>query len=184
MRNLWLTDEQARAIVEHARSEQPREACGLLAGTDHRVLQVLPLPNSAADPIHHFRIDDHALIQTLYRIEQNGLSLLGIYHSHPNGDPIPSTVDIREAAYPDCAYVIAGLRGSPRLAAWDIRDAVVTPVELHTAPQPPEKRTEPLSRPQKAAIVVGAVLAFAFMLVLSLSLLPPAPIIVNLTPVP
>jgi proteasome lid subunit RPN8/RPN11 len=184
MRNLWLSEQQARAIVEHARSQQPREVCGLLAGTDERVVQVLPLENAAADPVHHFRIDDRALVEAVYGIEAQGLSLLGIYHSHPSGDPIPSTVDIREAAYPDCAYVIAGLRGSPRLAAWNIRDHVVTPVELHVGIQPPEKPGEPLSQAQKAAIIVGAVLAFVFMLVLSLSLLPPAPVIVNLTPIP
>lgn len=184
MHNLWLPEEQARAIVEHARAEHPREACGLLAGAGNRVSLVLPLPNSAADPLHQFRIDESALVKSVFEIEEKGLPLLGIYHSHPNGDPIPSSVDIREAAYPDCAYVIIGLLGSPQLAAWNIQNRVVTPVELSIGLEPPETRDVSLSQAQKAAVVAGAVLAFIFMLVLSLSLLPPAPVIVNLTPIP
>ena len=39
-------------------------------------------------------------------IRMAGLELLGIYHSHPNGENQPSPRDIERAYYPDAAYFI------------------------------------------------------------------------------
>ncbi|MFN8560671.1 MAG: hypothetical protein U0703_03335 [Anaerolineae bacterium] len=66
--------------------------------------------------------------------------------------------------------------GEARLSAWSMRYGQVTPVTVHVGDeQPPETRT--LSTAQKIAILVSAVIALILMIVLSLSLLPPAPII-------
>lgn len=177
MNTLWITDAQAQAILTQALAEAPREACGLLAGREGRVMAVVPVTNSAADPLHEYRIDTTALSTHLPQFEREGWSLLGFYHTHPTDDPLPSATDIARAAYPDLAYLIVGLRGAPRLAAWRIRYGVVEPVPVHVGDLPPAKQPEtvPLSDAQRFAIIVATLLAFGMLIGLSLILLPPAP---------
>lgn len=181
MKALWLTDEQAREILEHARAEAPREACGLIAGRSDRTLravEIIPVENSAADPLHRYEMDRAVLSRHLPRFERDGLELIGLYHSHPSGEPIPSPTDIVEAAYPDTAYVIVGLRGNaPNLAAWHIHYGMVNPVELHIGTLPPANVHDipPLSDAQRFAVIAAALLAFIVLVALSLYLLPAAP---------
>jgi proteasome lid subunit RPN8/RPN11 len=180
---LWLTPALAEKIARHALDLRLEEVCGVIAGVGEQAHQVIAIKNVANDPEHHFRLDERIFTQAMFDIERAGLSLIGIYHSHPNGDPIPSQTDIQQAHYSDTAYLIVGLRhGEPRLACWEIRPGEVNPVELHISPKAPLPQQQGLSRAEKTAIILAAVIAFAFMIILSLSLLPPAPIIV--TPLP
>jgi proteasome lid subunit RPN8/RPN11 len=177
---LWLTHDQADQISAHARAEAPREACGLIAGTDGRALDIVPVANAAADPLHHYLMDPAQMTRAMLGFERRGLGLIGIYHSHPHSDPIPSPVDVRQAAYPDTTYLIVGLKHpESQLAAWSIRAGAVERVDLHIGFEGPPELPRSLSRAQIAAIVLSAVLVVALMLALSLSLLPPAPVIVT-----
>ena len=173
---LWLTHEQAQALIRHARDDAPNEACGVIAGEKDCAAEIIPIPNAAADPQQTYYMDERALARALLSLERRGLSLLAFYHSHPSSETIPSPVDVRHATYPDTPYLIVGLKGEPRLAAWQIRYGDVTPVPLHIgfAPPAPAAHAEPTSA-QKAAILLGALIAFVLVLVLSLTLLPPAP---------
>jgi proteasome lid subunit RPN8/RPN11 len=171
---LWLTETQARAIADHALTEAPREVCGIIAGIKSRAVEILPIANVAAEPYHSYTMDARQYVQTLLALEARGLSLLGFYHSHPTGDPIPSDVDVKQATYPQTPYVIIGLKGQPRLAAWQIDYGQVTPIPLYVGLTPPENKVA-ITTAQKTAILMSALIAFALMIVLSLSLLPPAP---------
>lgn len=175
---LWLTPEQAEQIGRHALDERPDEACGIIGGVGERAHQIVPIPNRATNPRHHFYLDEKAFTEALFDFQRKGLSLIGIYHSHPKGEPIPSPVDIRQAAYPDTAYIVVGLKhGKPKLAAWNILVDRVNPVELYIGFDRPEPQDPPLSKAQKIVIIMAAVVAFLFVLFVSLSLLPPAPLI-------
>ncbi len=177
--HLWLPSTLAREMVLHARADAPHEVCGILAGRGAYVERVIPVANRAVAPHHHYQMDERQLTEVLFTLEAGGLELLGFYHSHPAGDPIPSPTDIREAHYPRTAYLIVGLRhAEPRLAAWEINHGDVLPVELvvgDVAPPIAENRT--FSPAQRMAIVVSMILAFLAVIVISLSLLPPAPTI-------
>lgn len=177
---IWLTEQQAQIIARHALADSPNEACGIIGGVGSRACEIIPTRNIALNPQHHYHIDEQGLTAALFGLQKAGLSIIGFYHSHPDGDFRPSLTDIEQAHYPDTAYVIIGLRDStPRMAAWQIKNREVSPVEIHIGLQPPDPVHEmlPISKAQKAAILVSAMLAFIFMLVLSLSLLPPAPAI-------
>jgi proteasome lid subunit RPN8/RPN11 len=176
---LCLSREQAQTIVDLAIQGMPYEVCGALAGTeDYQVKEVIPLPNIAITPDQRYRVGDKALSDSLFRIRRSGLKLLGFYHSHPRSDPIPSREDIRQANYPDVAYLIVSLHHpDARLAAWSIRFQRVLPVELYIDSQPPPNYPDELSQAQIAAIILSILIAFIFLIVLSLALLPPAPII-------
>ena len=175
---IWLTDEQARTITQHALGAAPCEACGLIGGRGSQAYVIVPVDNIAANPHNTYYMDPAALVETLFRFEQQGLSLIGIYHSHPGSEPVPSPVDIQQAHYPDVTHIIAGVHADAvDLAAWRLRGPQVDRVHLHIGPHPPENipSHEPLSPAQKAAVLLSAALAFLLLIVISVTLLPPAP---------
>lgn len=180
MTRLYLAPENARLIAQHVRREIPNEACGVLLGDQNEVKQIVPLLNIAVSPRNSYRIDDRSLVQTFFNAKRTGLAVMGFYHSHPKGDPIPSQTDIRQSTYPELPHLIVGMRsGEPHLAAWAIQYGQVQPIEVVLASKPAnEKPDEGFSSAQKFAIIMATIIAFVFMIILSLSLLPPAPLIV------
>lgn len=181
MKYIWFSESLSREMVAHVRAEAPKEACGILAGKNGQVMRVIPAANVASDPLHYYEMEAAALSRHLPGLEREGLELLGFYHSHPTGDPIPSPSDVAKATYPGTAYVIVGLKyGEARLAAWLIERRNVQRLNLHVGLYPPEPDAdEPLSPAQRFAVLGAALLAFLILIVLSLMLLPPAPIIPN-----
>jgi proteasome lid subunit RPN8/RPN11 len=176
MRRLWLTPALAQQIAQHGLEAYPREACGLIGGNGERGLSVMPVANSSPHPEHTFVMDGPGFVHAMRAMSQRGEDMIGIYHTHPHGDPIPSPVDIREAHYPDTIYVVVGLKNrQARLGAWHIRAGQVDLVELIVGDQPPPPPIKPISRTQVVAMVLGMILAFIFVLGLALALLPPAP---------
>lgn len=101
-----------RAMILHARREQPNECCGFLLGRGSRIQYALPMQNVSASATR-YRIDDaaHIVLRRWLRGMSPPLSIVGVYHSHPAGDAEPSDTDVREAMYPEWVYVIVGLRG-------------------------------------------------------------------------
>ncbi len=168
---LWLKPALAQAIVEHAKRDIPNECCGVIIGVGIEGQEVVAIPNIASQQDQHYRMDDQSLSEIFFRAQRENREIIGFYHSHPNGDPIPSQTDIHLAAYPNTAYVIVGLQGSEaQLAAWSIKSHEVKRVEMvvSTAKPPPEDATRSLI--QKRAIIAAVIIAMAFMLILSLSL--------------
>lgn len=181
---LWLTEAHIQAIVQQAMAEAPCEACGVIGGAGECADHIVSLPNVAADPQHFYKLDTTALEHTVRKFRNDGLSLIGIYHSHPRGEPILSPTDVQHAPPLSVTHLVIGLRhAEPRLAAWRVHDGQVDRVELHVGAHPPNSKPDAsLSRAQKAAIITSAVIAFILVLIISLSLLPPAPVIVTATP--
>src|SRR5688500_3282056 len=102
---LWMTPTQAEMIARQALDHRLQEVCGIIAGIGEQAQRIISIENAASDPVHFFRLDERSFTQAMFDIERAGLSLIGIYHSHPNGDPIPSQIDIQQANYPDSAYL-------------------------------------------------------------------------------
>ena len=82
-----------------AQAEAPRECLGLLGGVDERVQALYPLSNVAEDPERAYRADPLELLRAFRALDREGLSLLGLYHSHPRGPARPSDTDRALAAY-------------------------------------------------------------------------------------
>lgn len=93
----------------HVQQHLPEEACGLLAGTisgsEFLVDAVLPVENMLHSSVR-FQMEPYAQLAALNWIDKHGYLLAGIYHSHPNGPPHPSTTDLAEAFYPEAAYLV------------------------------------------------------------------------------
>ena len=125
-------------IVEHARAEAPKECCGMIASRDGEAVAVHRARNAAnsalryvMDPMEQYRLQE--------AIEEAGLDLGAIYHSHTRSDPVPSETDINLArlgdsdtpAFPGTLYLIVGVKGAePDLRLWSIVGNQVEQVEL------------------------------------------------------
>jgi [CysO sulfur-carrier protein]-S-L-cysteine hydrolase len=122
-----------QAIVDHARAEAPNECCGMIASRDGRAVSVHRATNAAASPLR-YEIDGLEQLRIQTEIEDAGLDLGAIYHSHTRSAPYPSQTDINLAFYPDSLYVIVGLAGDePDVRAFTIVDSKVQEVALEVA---------------------------------------------------
>lgn len=97
----------AEQIAAHARREHPREACGLLLGNGDRIELAIAAENVADDPERAFEIDPALLLQVHREARGGGPSLLGWYHSHPNGRAEPSAADAARASENGRIWLIA-----------------------------------------------------------------------------
>ncbi len=125
----------ARALIEQvvaqARAEAPNECCGLIAARDGVAVAVHPARNAARSPLR-YEMDGAEQYKLQSAIEDAGLDLGAIYHSHPRSPPLPSPTDVNLAFYPESLYVIVGLAGpEPEVRAWRIVDGQVSEAELH-----------------------------------------------------
>jgi proteasome lid subunit RPN8/RPN11 len=117
-------------IVAHARAEAPNECCGLIAARDGEAVAVHRARNAAASPLR-YEIDGMEQYRIQTAIEDAGLELGAIYHSHTRSDPLPSQTDINLAFYPDALYVIVGVKGPEAdVRAWKIADGQVAEGDL------------------------------------------------------
>ncbi len=113
LQRLRIPRDRWSEMVAHVESCLPEEACGFLGGRGEIVDIVLPVENASHSPIR-FRMDPEGQLRGMARLEDEGRSMLGIYHSHPRGPSGLSATDRDEAAYPECALVVL----SPTDGAW------------------------------------------------------------------
>lgn len=126
---LVLTIQQQQSIFEHALQETPNECCGILVGTasdEHRfVQQVHCLANVwEGERTHRFMIDAKVHLRLQREARESLLSIVGFYHSHPQGTANPSAFDA-ELAWPDHSYVIVSLRDGrvEEIKSWCLDEA-------------------------------------------------------------
>jgi proteasome lid subunit RPN8/RPN11 len=120
-------------IVAHARADAPNECCGMIATHDGEAVKVYPAANAAASPLR-YEIDGAEQYRIQMAIDDAGLDLGAIYHSHTRSDPYPSQTDINLAFYPDSVYVIVGVaKDQAEVRAFEIRDGQVSEVELRVS---------------------------------------------------
>jgi proteasome lid subunit RPN8/RPN11 len=118
-------------MVEHARQEAPNECVGLIASRNGAAAKLYRATNAAASPLR-FEIEGSEQIRYHNDIEDSGLELGAIYHSHTRTEPVPSQTDISFAeGWPGVLWVIVGLAGQqPDVRTWSIDGARVTEAEL------------------------------------------------------
>jgi proteasome lid subunit RPN8/RPN11 len=117
-------------VIAHARADAPNECCGMIASRDGVAVAVHRARNAAASRFR-YEIDGMEQYKIQSAIEDAGLDLGAIYHSHTRSAPLPSETDINLAFYPDAVYLIVGLAGEePDVRAWTIRDGQVSEAAL------------------------------------------------------
>jgi proteasome lid subunit RPN8/RPN11 len=106
----------------------PDECCGFFFGNEieerRTVTNVLIVNNSKeGDKKRRFEIAPKDYLNAERFADENGLQLLGIYHSHPNHPAIPSEHD-RVAAQPYFSYVIISVKDNEiaDTRSWKLND--------------------------------------------------------------
>jgi proteasome lid subunit RPN8/RPN11 len=132
MAEIRLARDVAAEVLNHARSNPDEECCGLLAGRQGAITQAFPAQNAAQHPATAYEIAPKELFRIMREIRAGGLEVIGIYHSHPNGDNQPSPRDVEQAYYPDAAYLILSPRtDAPEpIRAYSIREGRWTQLEI------------------------------------------------------
>jgi proteasome lid subunit RPN8/RPN11 len=122
-----LVDE----IVAHALEDAPNECCGMIASSNGEAVRVHRARNAAASPLR-YELDGMEQYRIQSAIEDDGLELGAIYHSHTRSAPYPSQTDINLAFYPDALYVIVGVQDpdAPEVKAYRIVDRRVSEAPL------------------------------------------------------
>ena len=116
------------AMIRHARSNAPIEACGLVAvGPDGRATLAYCMTNLDASPVA-YTLDPSEHIEALHHAESNGWHLAAVFHSHPNSPAVPSATDVAKALEPEWLYVIVGLArpDRPSVRGFRIVEGLVT----------------------------------------------------------
>ena len=118
-------------IVQQAIDELPNEACGLIAARDGAPVRLYRMRNADESPTT-YRLDPKEQLQTFDEIEDEGLDLFAIYHSHTHTEAYPSPTDRRQAFYPEAYYLLVSLaeRDNPVLRGFRILDGEVTEEEV------------------------------------------------------
>ncbi len=102
---LIIPDILQKEMIDHVSKTFPEEGCGLLFGKDQQVENVFPVTNQLHSPVR-FYMNPVELVNAFEFMDSSGLSLLGIFHSHPTGPQTPSETDIKEFNYPGVASII------------------------------------------------------------------------------
>jgi proteasome lid subunit RPN8/RPN11 len=115
-------------MIEDAKRTFPDECCGFMFGAEVEdvrfISAIVEVENCKdGDKRRRFEIKPTDYIKAERYAEENGLSLLGIYHSHPNHPSIPSEHD-RISAQPYFSYVIISVyeRQFRSLQSWLLND--------------------------------------------------------------
>ena len=114
-------------LDEHARAEEPNEACGLVVLRDGRAERYIPARNAAASP-YRFELETEP---ENWFLEDEGYEL-AVFHSHLSSPPRPSRTDVQNIGlWEGRPYLILSL-GTGDLAAWQIADGEIAALKLET----------------------------------------------------
>ena len=114
-----------RALEEHARAEEPNEACGLVVLEDGVATRYVRGRNAAASP---YRFELEVDPETWF-LEDDGYEL-AVFHSHLSSPPRPSRTDVENIGLWEGRPYLTLSLGTGELAAWKIQNSEVSPVQL------------------------------------------------------
>jgi proteasome lid subunit RPN8/RPN11 len=127
-----IANKHKKSIIEHALQSGQQEGCGILTGRNDRVERVHKMSNTSDSPETCYFMDPKEQLKIFKLIREQGVELVGIYHSHPNSVAYPSERDVELALYPEASYLIVSLQdpGKPVLRAFKIIEGKITEEEI------------------------------------------------------
>lgn len=114
---LRMEQAQYDAIRRHGEESYPHECCGVLLGHANdgvnSVADAVRAENTRTDSAHNrYQIAPQELIRIQREARQQGLDIVGFYHSHPDHPAEWSKTDLAEAHWFGCSYVITSVQGN------------------------------------------------------------------------
>jgi proteasome lid subunit RPN8/RPN11 len=131
-----LSEDLFSEMCTYATVNSHLEICGFLVGDPNgMVRRVMPL--TSVGGARSFFVDPYAQFQAEIEIARSGLSILAIYHTHPDGGARLSATDIEFARNWDCAHVVIAVDSRRSLIreirAYAISAETVSEVEISEA---------------------------------------------------
>ena len=113
MYELILPESCRQSLSRAAIQRYPYEACGVfigqVQGTNNIVEEVLQLTNVLREVgSDRYAMDPKEMYAAHERARQLGGEIVGIWHSHPDQAPRPSSLDL-DAAWPEWSYLIVSV---------------------------------------------------------------------------
>jgi proteasome lid subunit RPN8/RPN11 len=138
---LWISTHLAEKIRAHGAETYPHECCGALLGRDstvvagtnpekealnpeREILGLFPLINRRDDsPRNRFSVTAEDVRSAEKAAREQGIEVVGWYHSHPDHPARPSQYD-RDHAWPWYSYIIVSVQGgAPQdMTSWRLND--------------------------------------------------------------
>jgi [CysO sulfur-carrier protein]-S-L-cysteine hydrolase len=117
-----IPEQVARAVIDHAQAEYPKECCGFLVGPPGQVREMIKLTNVDPDPVMRYEADAKEMKKAYDELFDRDWEVVGIYHSHTHTPAYPSPTDVKLARDPGAVYVLVTLqdRAAPGLRAFKI----------------------------------------------------------------
>jgi proteasome lid subunit RPN8/RPN11 len=138
---LELTAEVHAAMLAHALSGLPDEACGLFASDPATgvVTAFFAMTNTAASS-QLYRLDGKEFLDVEAAADEAGLLVCGVMHSHTHTSAYPSPTDVRDAEMADpfgmWHFAIVSLKfAEPTLRSFTILDGSVTEEPVRVSPR-------------------------------------------------
>ncbi len=120
-------------LEEHVLQQFPHECCGLVAGEKmFNISAIFPLGNSSLSQ-DRFVIDEEEFYSVGLKVISKQLVILGIYHSHPNAEPVLSEEDIKGMTFPGISLIL-GITDKIEWAAYFIDREVYAPLGIVWCP--------------------------------------------------
>lgn len=120
------------AILGAAQSALPNECCGLLIGRKDaggiQITRAVASGNMSETPARAFEIDPEMHLALQKQSRSEGFMIVGVYHSHPVGSPVPSEQDRAQAVESDWIWlIVAGAEyGAYRFDGLEFRSEELT----------------------------------------------------------
>jgi proteasome lid subunit RPN8/RPN11 len=134
---LTITRALHDALVAHARTDHPDEACGVIAGPagSGRPERHIPMLNAARSPTF-YEFDSTDLLKLYRELDDRDEEPVVIYHSHTATEAYPSRTDISYANEPGAHYVLVSTAdtddtGPFQFRSFRILDGEVTEEPVH-----------------------------------------------------
>ena len=95
-KTIVLSQTQKNTLLDHAKKNPLIESCALLLGkidlNTYKVKDIYLTENIENSPVN-FTISNEELLAAYQEAEKRGLDIIGIFHSHPHWEAIPSQTD-------------------------------------------------------------------------------------------
>lgn len=130
MSKLVVTDQVMDFVREHAEEDYPHECCGLFVGKieadgTRRVVRAERARNTNVERAHdRFELHPEDFLRIDREAREDGLEVIGCYHSHPDHPARPSQYDA-ERAFPAFSYMIVSVEKGKLVDAtsWQFDDS-------------------------------------------------------------
>jgi proteasome lid subunit RPN8/RPN11 len=119
--SLAIPKSLLQQIHRHGETSYPEEGAGFLLGSDgdpRHVKSILELPNRREQDArsNRYLISPQDYLRAEMEADRLGLTLIGVFHSHPDHPNAPSTYD-RDWAQPWFSYTITSIEHGKSIAS-------------------------------------------------------------------